>query len=155
MLVSEADEAFRSSTARQLAGRTILQIVPELDTGGAERTAIDIAEALAAVGARALVACERGRLVSELQAKGGIWVPFPAAAKNPVTMALNTRKLARLIASERAEIVHARSPRASLGGAGRDPDDPHAVCHDLSRQLCRFIQPETALQFGYGRAATW
>lgn len=106
---SEADELFRSSTARLLAGRTILQVIPELDTGGAERTAIDIAAALSAVGARALVACERGRLVSELQAKGGIWIPFPAATKNPVSMALNVRKLARLIVSEQAEIVHARS----------------------------------------------
>ncbi len=109
MLGSEADELFRSSTARLLAGRTILQVIPELDTGGAERTAIDIAAALSAVGARALVACERGRLVSELQAKGGIWIPFPAATKNPVSMALNVRKLARLIVSEQAEIVHARS----------------------------------------------
>ena len=109
MLGSEADELFRSSTARLLAGRTILQIIPELDTGGAERTAIDIAAALSAVGARALVACERGRLVSELQANGGIWIPFPAATKNPISMALNTRKLARLIVSEQVEIVHARS----------------------------------------------
>ena len=35
----------------RLAGRTILQIIPELDAGGAERTAIDIAAALVAVGA--------------------------------------------------------------------------------------------------------
>ena len=92
-----------------LAGRTILQIIPELDTGGAERTAIDIAAALTQAGARALVACERGRLVSELQAKGGIWLPFPAATKNPFAMALNVRKLARLLAAERVDIVHARS----------------------------------------------
>ncbi len=37
-----------------LGGRTILQIVPELQSGGAERTTIDIAEALAAAGARSL-----------------------------------------------------------------------------------------------------
>ena len=109
LLSSQTDALLRSSTARQLAGRTILQIIPELDTGGAERTAIDIAAALTDIGARALVACERGRLVSELQANGGIWVPFPAATKNPLSMALNVRRLARLIATERVEIVHARS----------------------------------------------
>ena len=49
-----------------LAGRTILQIVPELNAGGAERTAIDIAAALVRAGARALIASEGGRLVSEL-----------------------------------------------------------------------------------------
>ena len=30
----------------KLAGRTILQIIPDLDAGGAERTTVDIASAL-------------------------------------------------------------------------------------------------------------
>ncbi len=92
-----------------LAGRTILQIIPRLDAGGAERTTIDVAAALARVGARALVASEGGRLVSELQAVGGVLAPFPAATKNPFAMALNTRRLARLVLSERVDLVHARS----------------------------------------------
>ena len=92
-----------------LAGRTVLQIIPALDTGGAERTTVDTAGALAAVGARPLVACEGGRLVAELQARGGIWVPFPAGDKNPLTMALNVRKLAKLIRAEAPAVVHARS----------------------------------------------
>jgi glycosyltransferase involved in cell wall biosynthesis len=92
-----------------LAGRTILQIIPRIDAGGAERTTIDIAAALVAAGARALVASEGGRLTSELQAVGGVLVPFPAAAKNPLSMLLNSRRLARLIIDERVDIVHARS----------------------------------------------
>ena len=59
-----------------LKGRIILQIIPRLDAGGAERTTIDIAEALAHMGARALVATEGGRLVPELEAKGGVVIPF-------------------------------------------------------------------------------
>ena len=92
-----------------LAGRTILQIIPRLDAGGAERTTIDVAAALARAGARALVASEGGRLISELQAVGGVLVPFPAGTKNPFAMALNTRRLARLMIAERVDIVHARS----------------------------------------------
>jgi glycosyltransferase involved in cell wall biosynthesis len=92
-----------------LTGRTILQIIPRIDAGGAERTTIDIAAALVAAGARALVASEGGRLTSELQAVGGLLVPFPAAAKNPISMLLNSRRLARLIIDERVDIVHARS----------------------------------------------
>jgi glycosyltransferase involved in cell wall biosynthesis len=92
-----------------LAGRTILQVIPRIDAGGAERTTIDIAAALVAAGARALVASEGGRLTSELQAVGGVLVPFPAAAKNPLSMLLNSRRLARLIIDERVDIVHARS----------------------------------------------
>lgn len=97
------------STSRPLAGRTILQIVPDLQSGGAERTTIDIAEALHMAGARALVASEGGRMVSELQAKGGVWLPFPAATKNPLAMALNSFRLARILREEGVDIVHARS----------------------------------------------
>jgi glycosyltransferase involved in cell wall biosynthesis len=98
-----------SAPTSALAGRTILQIIPQLDTGGAERTAIDVAAALAECGSRALVATEGGRLVSELQAKGGIWTPFPAKTKNPFAMAVNAIRLARLIEREGVDLVHARS----------------------------------------------
>jgi glycosyltransferase involved in cell wall biosynthesis len=100
---------FPAHTRHILAGRTILQIIPELEAGGAERTTVDIAEALAAIGARAAVATEGGRLVGELQAKGGEWVPFPAASKNPAGMAWNAQKLAALIKREKVDVVHARS----------------------------------------------
>ncbi|HWG03528.1 MAG TPA: glycosyltransferase [Beijerinckiaceae bacterium] len=92
-----------------LRGRTILQIIPELDAGGAERTAIDVAAALAEAGARPLVASQGGRLVSELQAKGGIWLPFPAKTKQPLAMALNVGRLKKLIRAEAVDLVHARS----------------------------------------------
>lgn len=98
-----------STETHPLSGRTVLQIIPDLEAGGAERTAVDIAEGLTEAGARALVATEGGRLVAELQAKGGIWLPFPAASKNPLAMALNVRKLARLCRQERVDLVHARS----------------------------------------------
>ncbi|ACA18580.1 glycosyl transferase group 1 [Methylobacterium sp. 4-46] len=101
--------SFRASTQHPLAGATILQIIPELDAGGAERTTVDVAAALAAIGARALVATEGGRLVGELQAKGGIWVPFPARTKNPFAMAVNVGRLVRLCRAEGVRIVHARS----------------------------------------------
>ncbi|MGO4573104.1 glycosyltransferase family 4 protein [Microvirga sp. 2TAF3] len=100
---------FPSSSVHPLAGRTILQIIPELEAGGAERTAVDVAEGLAHVGARALVATGGGRLVGELQAKGGIWLPFPAATKNPFSMLLNVRRLAKICHHERVALVHARS----------------------------------------------
>ena len=105
MTLAPFDRAGRAS----LAGRTILQIIPRLDAGGAERTAIDVAAALVRAGARALVASEGGRLASELQAVGGVLTPFPAATKNPLSMALNVPRLARLIEAEGVDLVHARS----------------------------------------------
>jgi glycosyltransferase involved in cell wall biosynthesis len=100
---------YRAEERTSLAGRTILQIIPRLETGGAERTTIDVAAALVAAGARALVASEGGRLTRELQAVGGLHVPFQAATKNPLAMALNIRRLARLLAGERVDLLHARS----------------------------------------------
>ncbi len=97
------------SAEQRLAGRTILQIVPDLQSGGAERATVDVAEALSRVGARCLVASRGGRMVSELQSKGGVWAPFPAATKNPFAMALNSVQLARIIRDEGVDIVHARS----------------------------------------------
>jgi glycosyltransferase involved in cell wall biosynthesis len=101
--------AYSLGAVHPLAGRTILQIVPELDSGGAERAAVDIAEALAGIGARALVATEGGRLIGELQAKGGVAIRFPAATKNPFAMAANVPRLAQLLRAERVDLVHARS----------------------------------------------
>ncbi len=98
-----------STDTHPLSGRTVLQIIPELEAGGAERTTVDIAKGLTDVGARAVVASEGGRLVAELQAKGGLWLPFPAASKNPLVMAVNVRKLVLLCRHEGVELIHARS----------------------------------------------
>lgn len=98
-----------ASPDQSLAGRTVLQIVPELQSGGAERATIEMAEALTQAGARCLVASRGGRMVSELQSKGGVWLPFPAATKNPIAMALNSVQLARILRDEEVDIVHARS----------------------------------------------
>ena len=108
--------------AGRLAGACVLQIIPELDAGGAERTTVDVAAALAAAGARALVATEGGRLVGELQAKGGHWLRFPAATKNPARMAVNVARLMALCRREGVQIVHARSRApawVALGAARR------------------------------------
>lgn len=88
---------------------TVLQIIPALDAGGAERAAIDIAAALAARGDRALVASEGGRLETELMSMGGELVRLPAASKNPLTLAANVFRLAGLIRRRRIDLVHARS----------------------------------------------
>ena len=110
--------SFQRSPGHPLAGATVLQIIPELDTGGAERTAVDVAAGLAEVGARALVASEGGRLVGELQSRGGEWVPFPARTKNPLSMLLNVRRLARIAHDEKVSIIHARSRAPAWVGLG-------------------------------------
>lgn len=89
---------------------TILQIIPRLDTGGAERSAVEIAQAVVRAGGRALVLAEPGgRLAPEATAAGAEVLPFPAAAKNPFRMLANAHAIARLIALERVDLIHARS----------------------------------------------
>jgi glycosyltransferase involved in cell wall biosynthesis len=89
---------------------SILQIVPRLETGGAELSTVEIAEALVRAGGRALVLTEPGgRLMARVTAAGGELIPFPAATKNPIRMLTNAATIARLIGAEGVDLVHARS----------------------------------------------
>jgi glycosyltransferase involved in cell wall biosynthesis len=83
--------------------------VPRLDTGGAERATIDIAAALEREGFRALVASEGGRMVGELKAAGGDWIPMPLDSKSPLALVANARRFETLIRARGVKLVHARS----------------------------------------------
>jgi glycosyltransferase involved in cell wall biosynthesis len=97
-------------TDRQPAKFTILQVVPELATGGAERTTIEVAQAIVRNGGRALVWSAGGRLLAELEAVGGEFIVGKAASKNPFEVFVsNPRHLAQIIAREKVDLVHARS----------------------------------------------
>ncbi|MBV1706638.1 MAG: glycosyltransferase family 4 protein [Hyphomicrobiales bacterium] len=104
-----SQRAFESGPGPGQKPRTILQIIPHLDAGGAEKIVVDLAAAQAAAGYRALIASEGGRLVAEVQALGGVWLPFPAASKNPIAMALHVRALAAVLAREQVDVVHVHS----------------------------------------------
>jgi glycosyltransferase involved in cell wall biosynthesis len=110
--------AFRKRSLHPLAGITILQLVGELEASPAARAAIETAEALVAVGGTPLVAGGVGSMVSELQARGGIFVRFPVAARNPLALALGVARLVHLIRAEAIDIVHARSCLAALVALG-------------------------------------
>ena len=88
---------------------TILQVIPRLEEGGAERTTIEIAEALVKAGARALVASEGGRLEGALREAGGELVRLPVASKNAATVWLNAGRIAGLARRENVGLIHARS----------------------------------------------
>lgn len=89
--------------------KTILQIVPRLDAGGAERTTLEIAGAVASAGGRALVATAGGRLSKQIENAGGEIVIAPVDTKNPIVMWANAARLAAIIRAERVDLVHARS----------------------------------------------
>lgn len=103
----------------------VLQVIPELETGGAERTTVDIAAGIVARGGRALVATHGGRLARDVQAAGGEVLLLPVHSKNPLTIIANIFRLAARIRREGINIVHVRSrapawsalPAARLTGA--------------------------------------
>lgn len=88
---------------------TVLQVIPDLDAGGAERSALEVAAAVAASGGRALVASSGGRLVMELEASGGTFIPMPVNTKNPFVGLANGWRLAVLARHENADLLHVRS----------------------------------------------
>ena len=88
---------------------TLLQVVPELETGGAEQTTIDVAHAVVRAGGRALVATRGGRMAARLEADGGRLAQMPVQSKNPLVMLGNAARLVDLIHREKVSIVHARS----------------------------------------------
>lgn len=88
---------------------TLLQVVPELETGGAEQTTIDVASAVIAAGGKALVATRGGRMTARLEADGGRLAQMPVQSKNPLVMLGNAARLVDLIRNENVSLVHARS----------------------------------------------
>lgn len=92
-----------------LSGKTILQIIPALEAGGAERAVIDMAEAIVKAGGKALVASQGGRLVPALGKAGGELIEMDMASKNPVKIFQNAKALEKLITSHSVNLVHARS----------------------------------------------
>jgi glycosyltransferase involved in cell wall biosynthesis len=108
-----ADYPEQHASPRSLAGATILQVVPALREEPVARTAVDVAHALLRAGARAMIAGTDGPLAAELKTAGGEWVPLVNDTMNPLRVRSSARRLERLIASERIDIVHAQS----VGGA--------------------------------------
>ncbi|HEX5282277.1 MAG TPA: glycosyltransferase family 4 protein [Micropepsaceae bacterium] len=88
---------------------SVLQLIPALDAGGAERSTIDIARALSDAGYRALVASRGGRLESELRDAGGELVRMPLETKHPMKILANARTITKLVRAEHVAIIHARS----------------------------------------------
>lgn len=87
---------------------TVLQLLPALESGGVERSTIEVSAALAAAGHRALVVSAGGRLLPALREAGGEHIALGIGRKSPATLRL-VRPLRRLLLEQRVDIVHARS----------------------------------------------
>lgn len=100
---------------------SVLQVIPGLETGGAERGTLDVAAGLRARGVRAVVASAGGRMVRELERSGAEHVVLPVDSKNPFVIRRNITRLADLATSRQAGLIHVRSraPAWSARAAAR------------------------------------
>lgn len=124
---------------------TILQIIPELGTGGAEQGCIDIAAELVKAGARSIVVSNGGSRVNDLLRIKSEHITMPVHSKNPITMLNNVGRLKRLIRKEKIDVVHVRSraPAWSAYYACKRTDTPfvttvHAAYKGNENKFKRF-----------------
>jgi glycosyltransferase involved in cell wall biosynthesis len=106
--------------------RTVLQVLPNLVTGGVERGAADVSAALVQAGWRSIVVSAGGPMVHEIERAGGLHVTLPVDSKNPFVMRRNIARLTELIATHKVDLVHARSraPAWSAYSAARQARVP-------------------------------
>ncbi len=109
----------------------VLQVLPKLETGGVERVVVELTEAVARTGARALVASAPGRLVSAVERAGGMHIPLALDSRNPLKLAWNADLLARLIRKHGVSLIHAhsRAPAFSARAAARRQNIPFVTTY--------------------------
>ena len=93
---------------RLLRGWTVVQLIPTLGPGGAERTTMEIARALVAKGHRSVVISAGGRWVTRLKAEGSEHISLPIGSKSPALLGTLFR-LRAVLKKLKPDIVHVRS----------------------------------------------
>lgn len=88
---------------------SILQIIPNLVSGGAEKTTLDVGHAIVGQKWGSFVVSQGGRMIDELVSDGSTHITLPAASKNPIKIIQNARQLVRIIRDRNISIIHARS----------------------------------------------
>lgn len=87
----------------------IVQILPELNSGGVETGVVDIASRLVRLGHKCAVISNGGELVKELEACGVKHYRLPVHRKSPFTILRMILPVCKILREEKADILHARS----------------------------------------------
>jgi glycosyltransferase involved in cell wall biosynthesis len=86
----------------------VVQLIPALNAGGAERSVLEVGRALVAAGHRSIVISAGGRLVAQLEAEGSEHISLDIGSKSPRTL-FRLGALRRRLRELQPDIVHARS----------------------------------------------
>lgn len=94
--------------ARNPSRLTVMQLLPELNSGGVERGTLEMGRFLVQHGHRSLVVSGGGRMVDQLEREGSRHVKKNIGAKSPAAL-LHVWPLRRLMKSEGVSVLHLRS----------------------------------------------
>jgi glycosyltransferase involved in cell wall biosynthesis len=103
-----ASPELMSSLAVPAKQLTVVQLIPALSSGGAERSALEIGRALVQAGHRSVVISAGGRMVEQLLSEGSEHVALELGRKSLRTLT-QLAALRRVLREIKPDIVHARS----------------------------------------------
>jgi glycosyltransferase involved in cell wall biosynthesis len=86
----------------------VIQILPELNSGGVERGTLEVGKHLVELGQQSIVISNGGRLVEQLEAEGSRHITLPVHKKR-LSSLKQVRVLRRLFETEKPDILHLRS----------------------------------------------
>lgn len=87
---------------------TILQLLPDLESGGVEKGTLEVAKAIVEAGHKSIVMSAGGRLVNILEEEGSQHIPWNLGKKSPLTF-FQAKKLRNWLQNNEVNIIHARS----------------------------------------------
>jgi glycosyltransferase involved in cell wall biosynthesis len=86
----------------------VIQILPELNSGGVERGTLEVADYLVKQGHEALVVSNGGRLVAKLEESGARHIAMPVHRKSLGSL-FQVKPFRKLLEREKPDILHIRS----------------------------------------------
>ena len=86
----------------------VMQVLPELNSGGVERGTLEVADFLVKQGHEALVVSNGGRLVAKLEESGARHIAMPVHRKSLGSL-FQVRPFRKLLEQEKPDILHIRS----------------------------------------------
>src|SRR6476646_11646323 len=95
---------------------TVLIVVPTRDGGASDPGAVELVRILSEAGHHAIVVSRAGRLVADVTAAGGEFVPLDVSSNNPVVILRNAFTLTRLARERRCVAIHAFGRAAAWSG---------------------------------------
>lgn len=104
------------SLSRPAKPYRILQLIPTMQSGGAEKSCIDVTAAITSAGHQAFVATAGGVWANEVIRGGGTVITLPLNSKNPWVIWRNTQRLVSIIREYNIDLVHARSRAPAWSG---------------------------------------